>query len=70
MDCSGLRSTAACTGLARSGLGIVEELRRVGVRNPVFVLDEIDRLGEAGGAAAALFEAIDPPPGAERVPQA
>ena len=43
---------------------IVEELRRVGVRNPVFVLDEVDGLDEAGDAAAALLEAVDPPPGA------
>ena len=43
---------------------IVEELRRVGVRNPVFVLDEVDRLDEAGGSASALLEAINPPPGA------
>ena len=42
---------------------IVEELRCVGVRNPVFVLDEIDRLDEAGGAAGALLEALDPAPG-------
>ena len=38
---------------------IVEELRRVGVRNPVFVLDEVDRLNDAG-AAAALLDAVDP----------
>ena len=30
----------------------------------MFVLDEVDRLDEAGGTAAALLEAIDPPPGA------
>ena len=42
----------------------VEELRRVGVRNPVFVLDDIDRLEEGGGVAAALLEAIAPIPGA------
>jgi len=30
----------------------------------VFVLDEIDRLDEAGGAAAALLDALDPAPGA------
>ena len=65
LPCGGLGSAAALHG-ARSGpLGrIVEELRRVGVRNPVFVLDEVDRLDEAGGAAAALLEALDPAPGA------
>ena len=65
LPCGGLASAAALHG-ARSGPPgrIVEELRRVGVRNPVFVLDEVDRLDEAGGAAAALLEALDPAPGA------
>ena len=52
------RSAARRPRYGRPGR-IVEELRRVGVRNPVFVLDEIDRLHE-GGAAAALFDAVDP----------
>ena len=43
---------------------VVEELRRVGVRNPMFVLDEADRLDEGSGTAAALLEAIAPAPGA------
>ena len=30
----------------------------------MFVLDEVDRLDEAGGAVAALLEAVDPMPGA------
>ena len=61
--CNGL-THAALRG-ARSGRPgrIAEELRRVGVRNPVFVLDEIDRLDDAG-AAAALVELLDPAPGA------
>ena len=65
VPCGGVTGAAALHG-ARSGPPgrIVEELRRVGVRNPVFVLDEVDRLDEAGAAAAALLEALDPAPGA------
>ncbi|MCY4636595.1 MAG: AAA family ATPase [Acidobacteria bacterium] len=63
--CGGLGNAAALCG-ARSGAPgrIVDELRRVGVRNPVIVLDELDRLDEAGGASAALLDALDPAPGA------
>ena len=64
LPCGGLGSAAALHGVRSGPPGrIVEELRRVGVRNPVFVLDEVDRLDEAGGGAAAL-EALDPAPGA------
>ena len=64
VDCGGLRSAAALHGTRGERPGrIVEELRRVGVRNPVFVLDEVDRLDESGAVAAALLEAIDPPAG-------
>ena len=61
--CNGL--TAAALRGTRSGRAgrIAEQLRRVGVRNPLFVLDEIDRLDDAG-AAAALVELLDPAPGA------
>ncbi len=61
--CNGLTAAALCG--ARSGRAgrIAEQLRRVGVRNPLFVLDEIDRLDDAG-AAAALVELLDPAPGA------
>ena len=61
--CGGLTGAAALCG-ARSGPPgrIVEELRRGGVRNPVFLLDEVDRLDEGSGAAA-LLEVLDPAPG-------
>ena len=63
MACNGL--TGAALRGTRSGRAgrIAEQLRRVGVRNPLFVLDEIDRLDDAG-AAAALVELLDPAPGA------
>ena len=59
-------SRAADVHGARSGPPgrIVGELRRVGVRNPVFILDGIDGLDEGGGVAAALREALAPMPGA------
>ena len=59
-------SRAADVHGARSGPPgrIVGELRRVGVRNPVFILDGIDCLDEGGGVAAALREALAPMPGA------
>ena len=65
VNCGGLGSASALHGTRGERPGrVVEELRRVGVRNPVFVLDEIDRLDETGAAAAALLEAVDPLPGA------
>ena len=63
--CGELNSAAAVYGTPSGSPGrIVEELRRVGVRNPMFVLDEVDRLDEGSGTAAALREAIAPAPGA------
>ena len=61
--CGSLTAAAALHGVRSGRPGrIVDELRRVGVRNPVFVLDEIDCLEDAG-AAAALLDALDPAPG-------
>ncbi|MBK8190828.1 MAG: AAA family ATPase [Vampirovibrionales bacterium] len=47
---------------AKAG-GIVSELIRTGVDNPVFLLDEIDKMGESshhGNPAAALLSVLDP----------
>ena len=65
VPCGELNGPAAVHG-APSGLPgrIVDELRRVGVRDPMVVLDEVDRLDEGSGTAAALLEAIAPAPGA------
>lgn len=63
----GLRRAEQSGSGVRRPLGpgrIVDELRRVGVRNPMFFLDEVDRLDEGSGTAAALREAIAPAPGA------
>ena len=45
--CAELNGAAAVHGIPSGPPGrIVDELRRVGVRNPMFVLDEVDRLDE------------------------
>ena len=61
VDCGALGSAAAVHGSRGERPGrIVEALRRAGVRNPVFVLDEVDLLEATGGVSAALVEAVDP----------
>ena len=64
LACGELGRAADVLG-ARSGPPgrIVAELRRVGVRNPVLILDGIDRLDDGGAVAAALREALAPMPG-------
>ncbi len=63
MSCNGMRQVSDVRGDHRTWAGaqpgrIIRQLQSVGARNPVFVLDEIDKVGEAAGEA--LLDALDP----------